>query len=116
VLWLGVKTEERMNYGKNASNTEIVPVKLMLLSPDDIDMFTSGFTAREVRERGGIGSPRKDTSRGGVLSNNDIALLVNVSPSTVSKQIREYMERTKEIVPTRGKFYYCARTIDMQCS
>jgi len=35
VLWLGVKREERQNYGKNARNTGIVPVKLTLLSPED---------------------------------------------------------------------------------
>ncbi|WP_456487424.1 DUF1670 domain-containing protein [Candidatus Alkanophaga liquidiphilum] len=29
-----------------------------------------------------------------------IALLLNISPSTVSKEVREYMERTKEVVPT----------------
>ena len=51
VMWLGVKREERQNYGKNASNTEIVPVKLTLLSTEDIDMLPSGFTKREVREK-----------------------------------------------------------------
>ena len=51
VMWLGVKREERQNYGKNASNTEIVPVKLTLLSAEDIDMLSSGFTRREVREK-----------------------------------------------------------------
>ena len=47
VMWLGVKREGRQNYGKNASNTEIVPVKLT----EDIDMLSSGFTRREVREK-----------------------------------------------------------------
>jgi len=51
VMWLGVRREERQNYGKNASNTEIVPVKLTLLSAEDIDMLSSGFTRREVREK-----------------------------------------------------------------
>ncbi|MBE9571708.1 MAG: DUF1670 domain-containing protein, partial [Proteobacteria bacterium] len=50
VLWLGVKREERQNYGKNARNTEIVPVKLTLLSLEDIDLLSSGFSTREVRE------------------------------------------------------------------
>ena len=51
VMWLGVKREERQNYSKNASNTEIVPVKLTLLSTEDIDMLSSGFTKREVQEK-----------------------------------------------------------------
>jgi len=82
VLWLGVKREERQNYGKNASNTEIVPVKLSLLLPVDIDMLSSGFTTREVREKRIIRLFKEGYEQGGVLSNNDIALLLNISPST----------------------------------
>lgn len=100
VLWLGVKKEEKQNYGKNASNTEIVPVTLSLLAPSDIDMLSSGFTMREVRERQMVRLFKEGYEQGGVLSNNDIALLLNLSPSSVSKQVREYMERTKEVVPT----------------
>ena len=99
VLWLGVKKEEKQNYGKNASNIEIVPVTVTLLPPSDIDMLLSGFTMREVRERRMVRLFKEGYEQGGVLSNNDIALLLNVSPSSVSKQVREYMERTKEVVP-----------------
>lgn len=69
VMWLGVKREERQNYGKNASNTEIVPVTLTLLSPEDIDMLSSGFTAREVREIRMIRLFQEGYEQGGVLSN-----------------------------------------------
>lgn len=100
VLWLGVKKEEKQNYGKNASNTGIVPVTLSLLAPSDIDMLSSGFTMREVRERQMVRLFKEGYEQGGDLSNNNIALLLNISPSTVSKQVREYMERTKEVVPT----------------
>jgi len=111
VLWLGVNKEEKQNYGKNASNTEIVPVTLTLLAPSDIDMLSSGFTTREVRERRMVRLFKEGYEQGGVLSNNDIALLLNLSPSTVSKQVREYMERTKEVVPTRGTIHDLGRAI-----
>lgn len=111
VLWLGVKKEEKQNYGKNASNTLIVPVTLTLLAPSDIDMLSSGFTTREVRERRMVRLFKEGYEQGGVLSNNDIALLLNLSPSTVSKQVREYMERTKEVVPTRGTIHDLGRAI-----
>ncbi|MHC1569331.1 MAG: DUF1670 domain-containing protein [Candidatus Syntropharchaeia archaeon] len=111
VLWFGVKREERQNYGKNARNTEIVPVKLTLLSPEDIDLLSSGFSKREVREVRMVRIFNEGYEQGGVLSNNDIALLLNISPSTVSKQVREYMERTKEVVPTRGTIHDLGRAI-----
>lgn len=50
-------------------------------------MLSSGFTAREVKERRMIRLFKEGYEQGGVLSNNDIALLLNVSPSTVSKQV-----------------------------
>jgi predicted transcriptional regulator len=111
VMWLGVKKEEKQNYGKNASNTEIVPVKLTLLSTEDIDMLSSGFTSTEVREKKRVRIFKEGYAQGGVLSNNDIALLLNVSPSSVSKQVREYMKRTKEVVPTRGTVHDLGRAI-----
>ena len=88
-MWLGVKREERQNYGKNASNTQIVPVKLTFLSAEDINMLSSGFTRREVREKRIIRLLRRDTSRG-VLSNNDSALLLNTSLSTKPKPIQGF--------------------------
>ena len=111
VMWLGVKKEEKQNYGKNASNTEIVLVTLTLLAPSDIDMLSSGFTMREVREKRMVRLFKEGYEQGGVLSNNDIALLLNLSPSTVSKQVREYMERTKEVVPTRRTVHDLGRAI-----
>ena len=89
-----------------------MPVKLTLLSTEDIDMLSSGFTRREVREKRIIRLFKEGYEQGGVLSNNDIALLLNISPSTVSKQVREYMERTKEVVPTRGTVHDLGRAIE----
>ena len=74
-------------------------------------MLSSGFTRREVREKRIIRLFKEGYEQGGVLSNNDIALLLNISPSTVSKQVREYMERTKEVVPTRGTVHDLGRAI-----
>ncbi|RJS73575.1 DUF1670 domain-containing protein, partial [Methanophagales archaeon] len=46
------------------------------------DMLSSGFTTREVREKRIIRLFKEGYEQGGVLSNNDIALLLNISPST----------------------------------
>ncbi len=100
-----MKREERQNYAKNALNTVIVPVKLTLISTEDIDMLSSGFSQREVREKRILRLFKE------ALSNNDVALLLNMSPSTISKQVREYMERTKEVVPTGGTVHDPGRAI-----
>ena len=82
-----------------------------VLSPEDIDMLSSGFTAREVREGRMVRLFKVGYEQGGAQSSIDIALLLNVSPATVSMQVREYTERTKEVVPTRGIVHDLGRAI-----
>lgn len=54
---------------------------------------------------------RDGYGQGSVLSNNDFAMHLNVSPSCVSKQVRGYMKRRKEVVPTRGTVHELGRAI-----
>jgi len=40
--------------------------------------------------------------QGALLSNVDVSVLIGVSPTTVSKHTREFMEREGVVIPTRG--------------
>jgi len=111
VLWFAVDKNEKWSYGKNAKNTRLVPVKLTLISMEDIDMLSSGCSLREVRERRIVRLFKEAYEQEGLLSNNDVAMLLNISPTTVSKHLREYMVREKEIVPTRGIVHDLGRAI-----
>jgi len=46
-----------------------------------------------------------------LLTHSDIAHLLHISTGTVSKQTKEYMERTGEILPTRGNVHDIGRAV-----
>ena len=105
VRWMGVDVNDRPSYGKNARNTAMVPLILTLVSREDIDMRQDGYSSREIRERRIVRLFQESYQQGGLLSNVDVATLLDVSPSTVSKQAREFMERENVVLPTRGTIH-----------
>jgi len=105
VLWMGVHKDDRPSYGKTARKTRMVPVSLTLLCKDDLEMRLEGYSQREVREKRIVRLHTEAYQQDALLSNADVAALLGVSPSTVSKQAREFMERENVIIPTRGTIH-----------
>jgi DNA-binding CsgD family transcriptional regulator len=102
VLWMGVHKDDRPSYGKNARNTQLVPVSLSLISRQDIEMMMEGYSNREIRERRIVRLFNEAYQQDALLSNADVSVLIGVSPTTVSKHSREFMEREGVVIPTRG--------------
>jgi predicted transcriptional regulator len=111
VLWLAADLNERPRYGKNAKDIKLIPVSLTLVNNEDLLARSNGFTEREVREMKIVRLFKEAYLQGGLLSNNDVALLLGVSPTTVSLQVREYMNREGKVVPTRGIVHDIGRAI-----
>lgn len=103
VLWYAVNKNDKWRYGKNATNTQLIPVKLTLITPNDLELLASGYNKIKVREnRAARLFFEAYNSHGGLLSTIDVGFLLNVTPSTISTDIRRYMDRENVIVPTRG--------------
>jgi predicted transcriptional regulator len=111
VLWLGVDRADKPRYGKSAKHTKFNPVILTLVSEADLIARMNGYSDREVRERKIVRMFREAYEQGAVLSNNDVALLLGVSPATISLQVREYMARNRVVIPTRGTVHDIGRAI-----
>jgi hypothetical protein len=102
IMWYGVKASEKPNYGKNSKNTPLKPIVLTLVSKDDLEMKNSGYSDREIREMKAVRLFKEAYGQRTLLTHSDVAFLLHISTGTVSKQVREYMERTGEVLPTRG--------------
>ncbi len=102
IKWLAAGTGEKPHYGKTARNTKFVPVTLTLLSMEDVEMMSAGFSEREVRERRIVRLFEEAFEQDALLTHSDVAALLRLSTGTVGKQLREYMEREARVVPTRG--------------
>lgn len=111
VLWYGVKSSEKPNYGKNSMNTPLTPIVLTLISKADLEMKNTGYSDKEIREIKMVRLFKEAYDQGALLTHSDVAFLLHVSTGAVSKQMKEYMERTNEIVPTRGIIHDIGRAM-----
>lgn len=111
ILWYGVKTSEKPNYGKNSKKTPLTPIVLTLISKDDLEMRKQGYSSREIMETKIVRLFKEAYEQGALLTHSDMAYLLNISTGIVSKQSKEYMERTGKILPTRGIIHDIGRAI-----
>lgn len=111
ILWFGVKVLEKPNYGKNSKNTPLTPIVLTMISKEDLDMKNAGYSDREIREKKIVRLFKEAYSQGALLTHSDVAFLLHVSTGMVSKQLKEYMERTGKVVPTRGIIHDIGRAM-----
>jgi predicted transcriptional regulator len=111
ILWYGVKVSEKPNYGKNSKKTPLTPIVLTLISKEDLEMKKAAYSDREIMETKIARIFKEAYEQGALLTHSDIAYLLHVSTGTVSKQTKAYMERTGEILPTRGIIQDIGRAI-----
>ena len=104
-LWLGVDVNDRPTYGRSDRKARLLPVVITVWTKEDFDMRMDGYTNREVRERRITRMFNEVYKQGAVFSNADVAMFTGVSPTTVSKQAREFMERENVVLPTRGTIH-----------
>lgn len=111
IMWYGAKASEKPNYGKNSMNTPLTPVVLTLISKTDLEMKKAGYSDREIRETKVVRLFKEAYDQKALLTHSDVAFLLHSSTGTVSKQVKEYMERTAEVLPTRGIVHDIGRAI-----
>lgn len=107
VVWLAVRVEKR-GRRKGISVTDLVPVQLKMYTDSEVVLLTDPALRKKRQARRAFNRARfarwcfEAYEQGGVLTQLDLSLLSGLSEHYVSKVLREYEERTGEIVPTRG--------------
>lgn len=79
-----------------------VPVKLDVINETLINKYLDGDRIMQIKRDYVISVFKQAYAQGGVLSCSDVALMLKMSSATISKYVREHMEVSCEIVPTRG--------------
>nr|WP_235284268.1 DUF1670 domain-containing protein [Methanosarcina sp. 1.H.A.2.2] len=104
------------NYGKNNKKTPLTPIVLTRISKEDLEMKKAGYSKEIMKTKIG-GSSKRHMNRKHYLRIlrwhicSMFLQVLNVSTGTVSKQAKEYMQRTGEILPTRGIIQDIGRAI-----
>jgi hypothetical protein len=107
VTWLAVRVEKR-GRRKGIGVTDLVPVQLKMYTESEVVLLTDPALRKKRQARRAFNRARfarwcfEAYEQGGVLTQLDLTLLSGLSVHYVSKELREYEEKTGEIVPTRG--------------
>lgn len=102
VLWPAVDVKAKASYGKTMERTKLVPVTLDLIHRKDIEAVLQGKKAKEVRKQITARLFTQAFEQQGVLTNSDVAMLLRVTPTTVSRYVKEIEQETNRYLPRRG--------------
>jgi hypothetical protein len=107
VVWLAVR-EEKRGQRKGLDVTDLVPVKLLMFTEGEVKLLTDAQLRKDRQARRAFNRARfarwcfEAYEQGGVLTQLDLSLLSGLSVNYISHTLREYEDKTGEIVPTRG--------------
>lgn len=102
MAWLAVPVDERPQRGKSIAETRTKPVILTFISDEDIESLKNGFSSRELRIKRMLRWVDEAFDQGALLTQLDLAVLLNVCDAVVSDYVNDYQRTTGRILPTRG--------------
>lgn len=111
IQWVTVDKDETASYGKSMSNTRLKSVVLDLVQSKDIADRAEGKHLREIKKEAAVRLFTQADDQNGCMTNAEIAILLKISPPTVSRYIHEHEFETDELVPRRGTIHDMGPTL-----
>jgi len=111
VLWLGVATDVPPTCNQRIEDTELVPVVLDLVTPQDIDDAHAAGRWQSIRQRCVVRLLQQAYEQRAVLSYADVALLVHWSHTTVARIVCAHDSATGAMLPRRGTIHDLGRSV-----
>jgi hypothetical protein len=102
LVWLAPPIDEFPKRGKTIPQTKMKPVILTFVSPEDVESIKGGFKSRELRLRRLERWTNEAYDQGALLTQLDLAILLNVCDSLIGEYMAEYHSLTGKLLPTRG--------------
>lgn len=111
ILWPTVHFEEFSSYGKSIRETRLQPVILDLISSNESLERSKGKKLRIIKKEAIARLCKQAFDQEGCLTNAELAILLKISPSTVSKYIKEWEQENREMLPRRGSIHDMGPTL-----
>jgi len=102
ILWMAVARDEASAQRKGMGNLKKVPVVLTLVSEEDIQRYIDDMPMKEIRQHVIARMLREAKKQGGILAEVDVAAILSLSRSAVSKAILDYEKKYNVVLPRRG--------------
>ena len=99
LVWMAVPIDEYPKRGKSIIKTRMKPIILTYLATEDIESFRNGFTSRQLRINRLVRWCHQAYDQGALLTQLDLAILLNVCDKVVCDYVNEWQRTTGEILP-----------------
>jgi DNA-binding CsgD family transcriptional regulator len=103
--WIAVHKDAGPAYGKSIAQTKLTPVILDLIASDEADLRSRGCKLHDIKQQAAARLFSQAYEQEGVLTNAEVALLLKISPSTVSKYVAQWETEHNAVVPRRGTIH-----------
>jgi len=102
MVWPAVPIDEYPKKGKSMAQTKLKPVVLDIITDSDIEDMKTPLHHRELRLKKIERWTTQTYDQGALLSQLDLAVLLNTSSMTAGEYVREYHNLYHRALPTRG--------------
>jgi DNA-binding CsgD family transcriptional regulator len=109
--WVTVDKDATGSYGKRMSQTRLTSVVLDLVPAHEATERQDGKKLRAIKKEAVARVFTQAYEQGGCLTNVETALLLKMSPSTVSKYTREWELEHDTLLPRRGTIHDMGPTL-----
>jgi len=105
LVWMGVDIDDKPKRGQSIATTRLKPVLLTFLADEDVESIKNGFSSRQLRINRMVRWCHEAYDQGALLSQLDLAMLLNVCDAVVSDYVNEYQRISGALLPTRGNIH-----------
>jgi hypothetical protein len=105
VLWMAVSVNDPPRHHQRIIDTDLVPVLLDLCTADDVQQRIDRLPTPQRLLRKAIRLCEQAHQQGGLLSNCDLAELLNTDDSRVAQVLAEHERSTGKLVPRRATLH-----------
>lgn len=111
VTWPTVHRDEFSSYGKSIKETRLTTVVLDLVRSQDALERAKGKKLRIIKKEAVARMCKQAFDQEGCLTNAELAILLKISPGSVSKFIKEWELENREVLPRRGSIHDIGPTL-----
>jgi hypothetical protein len=104
-LWMAVALDDPPARYRHIADTRLVPVVLDVSTPQDVQARLDRESRPQRLQRKAVRLCRQAHQQGALLSNCDLAELLNVTDSGVAAALTGYEQTTGELVPRRATLH-----------
>jgi DNA-binding NarL/FixJ family response regulator len=105
VVWMAVSLNDPPAHGKSITHTDLIPVVLNLSTGEDIDAILARQASSQRLTRKALRLCLEAHAQGALLSNCDLAELLNRSESHIASLLASYERKQRKVVPRRATLH-----------